>query len=411
MTDGMTRDVTAQARDLAHGVLAWAESQRFETFDWWDIWGTRFGQWAKLAYVRKNPAGYAAVAGLTLMDLVYPSARRFFVERRRFPISVAHFGLGFVNLWYATRDERYLTRALGMEADVLGLACPAPSGLAWGMKHEWMTVQGLVPADTPCNTQTAYPYRFFAELKEITGEQRFDEHLRRIADHVCRDFPETRNGDLLSASYSTIDNRRVVNSNSYRAYMLMDAAMRFNDPVCREKGEATARYVLAMQHPDGSWPYSEDQPFVDGYHTCFVLKNLEACRQRTTDAALKARITAGIDAGYAYFFARLFDGAGHPVPFSVEPRLTLFAHDGYDLAETIGLLAEFGVQRERLGGLLAFARRRFLTRDGWFMFRIYKGIPAVKGIPYIRYANSAMFYALTKVLRYDTAQESHGSTH
>ena len=407
----LTMDASAEARSLAFRLLAWADSQDFATYDWWDIWGTRFGQWAKSSYVRGNPAGYAGVAGLTLLDLAYPSSRRFFVKRRRFPISVAHFGLGFVNLWHATRDERYLQRALSLEAEVLALACPATSGLAWGMKHEWMTIHGLVPADTPCNTQTAYPYRFFAELKEITGEGRFDQYLRRIADHVSRDFPETRNGDCLSASYSTIDNRRVVNSNSYRAYMLLDAAKRFDDAVCRDKGEATTRYVLSMQNADGSWPYSEDQPFVDGYHTCFVLKNLEASRRLVSDSVLRSHISAAIDRGYRYFFARLFDGKGYPIPFSVVPRLTLYAYDGYDLAETIGLLAEFGREQERLPHLLDFAENRFLTRSGWFVFRIYKGIPAIKGIPYIRYANSAMFFALTKIMRYRTGQESHGPTH
>jgi hypothetical protein len=130
-----------------------------------------------------------------------------------------------------------------------------------------------------------------------------------------------------------------------------------------------------------------------------------------TDEGLRSRISDGIEAGYKHFFGRLFDARGYPIPFSVLPRLTLYAYDGYDLAETIGLLAEFGRERERLPHLLAFARERFLTRDGWFIFRIYKGIPAIKGIPYIRYANSAMFFALTKVMRYRTEQESHAPTH
>ena len=402
---------SSMAFSMAMRVLTWARSEQFATYDWWDMWGSRFGQWAKGSYLRKEMRGRIAVAGLTALDLLYPSFRRFLVRRRQFPICVAHFGLGYLNLWRATGRAEFLDLALALEEDLLSLACPKSSGLAWGMKHEWMTVQGLVPADTPCNTQTAYPYRFFAELGEATGEPRFRDHLRRIAVHVSKDFPETRTGNLLSASYSTIDNRRVVNSNSYRALMLLDAARRFDDRTYMEQGESTIRYVLSMQQADGSWPYSEDQPFVDGYHTCFVLKNLEASRPLVIDDQLHAAVELAVGRGYDYYFARLFNEKGFPVPFSVEPRLTLFEHDSYDLAESIGLIAEFGHQTFLLPSLLDFARRKFQTRVGWFIFRLYKGIPLIRGIPYIRYANSAMFYALTKVIRYDQKQETHVSAH
>jgi hypothetical protein len=258
-----------------------------------------------------------------------------------------------------------------------------------------MTVQGLIPPGTPCNTQTAYAYEFFKQLHDITGHQEYIEYLSRIAKHVAYDFPERRIGDSLVCSYSMMDRAEVVNANSYRALMLIDAGTRFNDPEYLEKGIATLRYVLSMQGQDGSWPYSEDQPFIDNYHTCFIIKNLYKCKRVLGDTL---GIENAIQRGLSYYFSYLFDRDGYPIPFAVKPRLTLYKYDSYDLAESISLLAELDIEHERIIQLIHLAKTRFQTKDGWFIFRRYP-FPHLKGIPYIRYANSAMFLALTKVLK------------
>jgi hypothetical protein len=59
-------------------------------------------------------------------------------------------------------------------------------------------------------------------------------------------------------------------------YMLVDEGKRFDNKEYLNKGLATLHYILAKQNSDGSWPYSQDQEFVDCYHTVFVIKNLIA---------------------------------------------------------------------------------------------------------------------------------------
>jgi hypothetical protein len=387
-------DIQRVVLEMIDGLLTWADQAGMATYDWWDIWGTSFGQWAKRSYFRKSPLGYMGVAGLQLLDWVYPGHRRFYAEKRTFPICTAHFGIGFLNLWETTREQKYYDRAIAIIEPLLALASPRANGLGWGMKHEWMTIQGLVRPDTPCNTQTAYGYEFFSRLLDLSGDERYRQHLERIAWHVSHDFRETSRGNLLSCSYSTDDDRRVVNANSYRMYMLLDAGFKFKNDEYTTKGLGTLRYVLSMQNPDGSWPYSEDQDFVDGYHTCFVLKNLLRSRRYSGD--LCGQLDDAFERGSTYFFTRLVNANDVPVPFSVTSRLTLYKFDSYDLAEAMSLICESGKEKHLLEPMIDVARRRFLTKDGWFAFRLYKGLP-VRGIPYMRYANSAMFLALSKV--------------
>jgi hypothetical protein len=392
------------AKDLEKTVLGmiarflhWAEKEKFASYDWWDIWGTSYGGWAKTMYLKNKYLGVFFIAPLVFLDFIYPSFRKFFVKKRTFPICNAHIAMGYLNLYEVTEENQYLEKAESLVDDLLLMASPHATGLAWGMKHQWMTVQGLIPADTPCNTQTAYPYTLFTQLYAATHNEKYLEYLHQILKHVANDFPEWWEGDKLVCSYSTADKRRVVNANSYRMYMLVDGGKRFNNQIYLDKGLATLRYVLSMQDIDGSWPYSEDQNFVDCYHTVFVIKNLSKVREilgydyEGLDSAVKK--------GLSYYFEKLYDAEGFPKPFAIQPRITLFKYDSYDFAESIGLLTEIKTDTSLLQQLLQFVKNNFQTKAGWFLFRIYHLLP-IKGIPYMRYTNSNMFLSLTKALKY-----------
>lgn len=391
----MTSGKTAQPQEMVSRLERWIAREGMASYDWWDLWGTPFGRWAKSMYVRNHIGGSVCVSPLLLMDILYPSVRRWFSEKKTFPICHANIGLGYLNMFELGGDGSYLQKAGALVQPLLDMASPMARGLGWGLKHEWMTVKGIIPIDTPCHTQTAYGFEFFSGLHRATGKDEYLEHLHRIAEHTANDFHELWMGERLASSYSTIDDRRVVNANSYRALILLHSGQTFGESRYTEKGIATVRYVLSMQKIDGSWSYSEEEPFVDHYHTCFVLKNLFKVKAMVGE--LKSEVEQSIEHGLEFYFTRLFYRNGYPKPFAVKPRLVLHRYDSYDLAECIGLLSLMKIYPERLTRLLDFARREFQTKEGWFIFREYPFVP-LKGIPYMRYANSAMFFALTNVI-------------
>lgn len=397
---------STQIHEMVSRLERWLVREGMASYDSWDLWATSFGGWAKTVFAKNSLLGSFFVGPLLLVDLFFPRARKLFADKRSFPICHAHIGLGYLNLHEVTHDMEYVGKAEALVQPLLAMASPFAKGLGWGMKHDWMTVKGLIPKDTPCHTQTAYAYELFASLHAVTGKALYEDYLAQIASHEANDFPEWQTGETLVSSYSTLDSRKVVNANSYRMLMLLDAGRRFKKQQYIDKGLATLRYVLSMQQADGSWPYAEDQQFVDTYHTCFVLKNL--FKSRNNAGGLEGEIDSAIERGFKYYVSHLFDEKGYPVPFAVRPRMVLHKYDSYDLAESIGLLAELDKEPERLRHLLAFAAERFQTKEGWFRFRLYWSVP-FKGIPYMRYANSAMFLALTKALNLYHKQGSDGS--
>jgi len=126
--------------------MQWAEEEKYQSYDWWDMWGTRIGQQAKSLYFRSKVFGSPLVAAIMLVDLLYPKFRQYLVERRGFPICYSHFGLGYLNLYEVSGNSDYLERSERLVAPLLQLASKTANGLGWGMDLEWMTWKGLIPS-------------------------------------------------------------------------------------------------------------------------------------------------------------------------------------------------------------------------------------------------------------------------
>jgi hypothetical protein len=387
---GIKKDGVAE---MLERFIPWVESVNYESFDWWDIWGSSWGRRAKILFLRNKIVGAAAVIPVLIADIIYPQFRSLFVMKRQFPVSTCQIALGYLHLFEISRNDRYLKKAEAMVPVLIGLASVAARNLGWGIRHEWTTVQGTVKSDTPCHTQTAYGYEFFVKLYDLTGNATYKDYIERIARHICYDYPEWWDGDKLTSAYSTMDRRSVVNANAYRMYMLLDAAERFENDVYREKGLATLRYVLSTQNPDGAFPYSADQSFVDGFHTCFVLKNI--CKIRLLISRESIDVERALKKGVDYYLEHLISADGYPIPFSVKPRGILYEYDCYDFAECINLLVDLKIRGDIVQRLIDFVRVRFQTNEGWFIFRLYP-LVRFKGVPYMRSANAAMFLALAK---------------
>lgn len=377
-------------------LMRWIERTEMKSYDWWDIWATSFGGWAKSLYLKNKALGIFFIGPIILSDLLIPDFRILIAKKRTFPICHAQIGMGYLNLFEIFQQEEFLMKAEELVGQLIAMASPQIRGLGWGMKHDWMTVKGMMPKDTPCHTQTAYPFEFFEQLYSLSNRQEYLDYLERIIVHVSNDYPERYEEDRLISSYSTIDNSRVINANSYRMLMLLRAGKMFNNKEYLQKGLSTLRYVLSMQRQNGSWPYAEDQQFVDNYHTCFIIKNL--FKIKNIAGGLISDVEDSIEKGLNFYFSHLIDKNGFPIPFAEKPRMYLHKYDSYDLAESIGLLAELNIEHEKMDRILLFAKTNFQTKNGWFVFRRYPFI-LLNGIPYMRYANSAMFLTLTKVLR------------
>ena len=420
--------------DCVMAFIRWLDTRGFESYDPYDIWGTKYGLFSRRLYYRVPLVGIPLIAPLLLMEMIHPSLRSVLVKKERFPSADAQLALAFLNLYKVSENELYLDRAVRLGADLLRTSLPGYGGHCWGYPFDWQNASGLWRKNTPFITSTPYCYEAFVQLAELLesddGGRRTEDkrcgHLPSVVSHrdcidIAKSIARFVHDDLndtptspraAAASYSPLVHDKVINASAYRAFVLFDAAHRFALTQYLEKAEKNLQFVLEEQRSNGSWLYAagtETESFIDHFHTCFVLKNLFKINQHLRNAEVRQALTNG----YAYYRKALFHPDGMPRYFARSPRTQIVRVETYNLAEaiTLGVLlgnefpAAIGVARDLAGRLC----REFQLPDGHFVTRVYRG-----GIrhttPFLRWPQAQVFYALTSLLLAETERQARGQT-
>jgi hypothetical protein len=378
-------------------LLSWLKGYGYDSYDPYDLWATNAGRAVRRFYYRHQGAGALPVLPFLVLDWAWPGSRRHLVRKKRYPIADAHWILGFIERHGTEADPTLVEGAERLARDLLEQSIPGYSGHCWGFPFEWESSGGLIPRGTPLITTTPYCFEAFLKLYELTGNQAYCEVARSAAQFAVRDLNETPiSEDASACSYTPRDHSRVINANSYRAMMLLEAHARFGQEESREMGVRNLRFVLQSQRQDGSWVYepgSRNNDFVDNFHTCFTLKNLVKAQRHLADPALAESIRRG----YSYYREHLFRPDGTPRPFAEGRRLQPVRIEGYDVAE--GILLGVLLKDEIPGALhhalalAGIASERLRLPEGYFAPRILLGGRRVK-VPYLRWPLAQMFHAL-----------------
>jgi polysaccharide biosynthesis protein VpsJ len=154
---------------------------------------------------------------------------------------------------------------------------------------------------------------------------------------------------------------------------------------------ACARYTVARQAADGSWPYSEESygRWVDGFHTGFVLEGLS----RVVRATGEAELSAALQRGLRYYVAQLFGPEGEPkyYPAHAHPFDALSAAQGVEtLHVAIG-----GQAAQAVPGQLEWIRQHLVTPDGRVAYQVRKRWTDRREFP--RWSSAPLMSALAGV--------------
>lgn len=398
---------------LRHSVdrfTQWLERVGYESFDPYDLWGTRYGLFARRLYYAKNPIGLPLIAPILAVETLAPRLRGLFVRKLRYATADAQLLLAFLNLHKLNRDPRHLEKARELAAGLLQTSIPGYSGHCWGYPFDWQNNRGLWLRNTPFITATPYCYDAFAKLSEATGESSYLDVAASAARFVFADLHDTPTSpDASAGSYGPFDQTQVVNASAYRCFVLFDAARRFDVEGYEAKARANLNFILQSQRPDGSWLYALNAPgeaFIDHFHTCFVLKNLYKIWLMKPEPAIRA----ALHQGWAYYRRELFDATDNPKAFAIEPRTQLVRLEMYNFAEAITLGALLKDEIPEAFTLAQKLAARLVEQHqlpaGHFVTRVFRGGVRHK-VPFLRWPQSQLFYALTNLLRAQQGEDKH----
>lgn len=383
--------------------IAWLDRFGETSYDHQSYFAGPIGGRAKALYYSHPKLGTLAVAPMIFSEAFLPAGRQLFWKKQRFPIADAHYAMGFAMLARATGRQDMLARATHFLEVLEQTRCPGYERHGWGYPFDWVTRTGVMAAQTPLITTTPYVYEAFAAVHAVDGRPHWLEVMHSAAEHALRDIADRPLSDTAAAAgYNPLDKEGgVVNASAYRSFMLTDAARRFGSAEYHSAAQRNLNYVLGAQQSDGSWPYATDgaRPFIDHFHTCFVLKALTKIEALTGDA----RVRQAIDAGVRYYVENLFDAQGLPRPFAAAPRLTVYRGELYDYAECLNLATllrgRYPALDARRASTLDDLLTRWLKPDG--SFRSRRLMLGWDNVPMHRWAQAQLFRSLCFVLTAD----------
>lgn len=390
--------------------ISWLDEFGEFSYDRMDFWSSKPGIFTKKVFYKNKLLG-APLAGFALIqETFFPSLLKLYAEPRREAIGDGHYAKAFLNLFQLTGEEKYLLKAEEFLIALKESSCQGYSGFCWGYTFGWETPLGYWEPKTPLITITPYGFWAFKKHYELTGSDESRDICISVAEFATKDLNKTEmpNGTT-STSYSPMDQGVIINANTYRAALLLDAYELSSSEKYKKEALESIEFVLAYQKESGAWYYEakpEKDTFIDNFHTCFVLRNLFMCYLHLKEESL----LIAIEKGYQYYRDHLFRADGTPLHFSDAKYIKFRKYEMYDYAEGIKLGA---LMKNYICDSFDFSAKladelinRFQLNEGYFITRVTSFNQKQK-IPYHRWPQAQLFCSLTELLL--SMKESSGN--
>lgn len=382
--------------------LTWLESYGEYSYDRMDFFSSKPGIFTKRLFYKNKYLGSPFATFALIQETFFPSLLKLYARPRREAIGDAHYASGMFILYEITGEEKYLKWGEHYLDELKKSSCKGYSGYCWGYTFGWQNADAYWPAGVPLMTITPYGFWAFRKHYEITKSDDSLNICKSVAQFGLYDIKKQKmpNGTICS-SYSPDDDRYIVNANTYRAALLLDAYSMFGDEIYKKEAYESIDFVLSYQEPDGKWFYeaigTRDR-FIDNFHTCFVLRNLK----RAYNVCHREDILEAIKKGYSYYRKYLFRPDNTPIHMSEVKYNKLRKYEMYDYAEGIILGP---LLNDVIEGSLDFSYiladdliTRFQVKKGYYVTRVTSFNKKIK-IPYHRWPQAQLFYALANILK------------
>lgn len=369
---------------------SYLESVDFQGYDCYDALNSPLlaslssgSRWLRIAFIqgmKKSPINFRPLLGV-------PTGHN--------PKGLGLFLSASSWLYRKTQDTKYLKRIEQFVGLLAQLASPTYSGMCWGYNFDWQSRAFYIPKYTPTVVNTSFIGHALLDAFQVTSKPEYLQMARSACDFILNDLHRTPDDDgAFSFSYTPLDRTCVHNANILGAALLARVSTFTGEDTLADEASCSARYVLKRQREDGSWYYADTamQSWIDNFHTGFILESLAHVRQVRPSEVMDRAITIG----YRYFLGTFFLNDGTPKYYSDRT----YPIDIHSCAESVVVLSKLSAYDDRsqdlLDRVLHWTLLRMQDPRGFFYFQ--KHAFFTNRIPYIRWAQAWMYYALAHTI-------------
>lgn len=305
------------------------------------------------------------------------------------------FLAGYCNLYLIEHKEEYLDKIQFFSSKLLELQNTNWSGSCWGYNFDWQARAFFQPKNTPTVVASVFVASALLDAYEITKNEKLLKTVRSTCDFILKDLNRTYDNEgNFSFSYSPLDKSVVFNASLLGSRLLARIYSFTKEEILIEEAKKSVAFCCNYQKEDGSWSYGT-LPFhhwIDNFHTAYNLECISDYIRFSRDNSFDRHLKKGFD----YYIKTFFTEEGVPKYYnnSVYP---IDIHSPAELIIAVIKMGKFQEQKKLVDKVLDWTIKNMQSEKGYFYYQINKFFSSK--IPYMRWAQAWMFYALSSYIK------------
>jgi len=370
---------------------AYCERVSFKGYDPYDGLNSRLfkaipfiskSSYARLFWIqvfKKSPINFRVLAG---------------IKKDYNPKALGLFLSGYCNLFKRSTEKGNLTKILFLCDKLLELANKDWSGTCWGYNFDWQAKAFFQPKHTPTVVVTTYVSNALLDAYEITGDQKMLTTARNSCRFILKDLNRTYNDkDNFAFSYSPLDRSVIFNASLLGSQLLSRVYFFTYEKILIEEAKKSVAFCCKYQQEDGSWNYGtyKFHQWIDSFHTGYNLECINDYMKYSGDNEFQENLSRG----YNYYLNTFFTKEGKSKYYS-NSLYPIDIHSPAQFIITLTKLGKFHEQKLLIDKIMNWTISNMQSEQGYFYYQINKYFSSK--IPYIRWAQAWMFYAMSMYL-------------
>jgi rhamnogalacturonyl hydrolase YesR len=301
---------------------------------------------------------------------------------------------GYCNLYNQVKEPMYLDKINFFSEQLSSLANKSYNEACWGYNFDWQARAFFQPKNTPTVVATTFIASALLDAYEITGEDQLVKMARSACDFIIKDLNRTYDvkGNF-AFSYSPLDKTVVFNASLLGSRILSRVYSFTKEKELLDPAEKSIAFCCDYQKNDGSWSYGtlDHHQWIDSFHTGYNLECIADYMKYSGDN----NFTGNLAKGFNYYIKTFFSDEGVPKYYSN----SVYPIDIHSPAQMIITLTKLGIlyeYRNLADKVLNWTIDNMQSEKGYFYYQKNKYFTSK--IPYMRWAQAWMFYALSEYL-------------
>lgn len=359
-------------------------------FDWFPFLQNRYARLMFIQFMKRLKINLRTIVG---------------IPREQNPKGLALFSSAILKLYNIglINDSDIVVSVIDQ---LINKRTPNQRYISWGYNFDWQQRKLLVPKYTPNIICTTFAGNALLDAYEKFDDSSYLEMALSAGNFLIKGLNISKSTKGICFSYTPLDKSQVHNANLLGAAYLARLYRISGSREFLDYAISAARYSVARQAADGSWPYGESgvQKWIDNFHTGYNLIALHRISQYTGNKEFVENIKKGFHFYISNFFS---DGC-----LAKYYHNRLYPIDIHSIAQSIVTLLELKELNKNsvdiAVSICQWAINNMQNKEGFFYYQkkqFYKN-----KISYMRWSQAWMLMALSTLLeKKDIGVESTGS--